>query len=123
MNFKEGEKGMSELIFKPNDFATEPVHEHDISVAERDELKVTVERAADELDDYALLVEALYVERDTLKAENERLKLAMKDAKEFISGKIVCLGKRHDCPSCDGHDAQYTMEQIDQHLAGGEGEK
>lgn len=36
MNFKEGEKGMSELIFKPNDFATEPVHEHDISVAERD---------------------------------------------------------------------------------------
>lgn len=34
----------------------------------------------------------------------------------FIRQKLVCVGKRHDCPSCNGVDAQETLDDLN-HLA------
>lgn len=31
----------------------------------------------------------------------------------FIKGKLTCLGERHDCPSCNGQDAEDTLEEIE----------
>lgn len=43
----------------------------------------------------------------------EKLAHMLKLAIGFIHAKLVCLGERHDCPSCNGIDAEETLEEID----------
>lgn len=51
-----------------------------------------------------------------------RLVAALREAHLFIRGKLVCLGDRHDCPSCNGTDAEDTLAELSRILRG-EGEK
>jgi hypothetical protein len=53
------------------------------------------------------------LEKSFVSAEKEKkLSAALDEALGFIRRQLVCLGERHDCPSCNGQDAHDTLADI-----------
>lgn len=50
---------------------------------------------------------------------HRKLRDALEVAVGFIRGNLVCLGERHDCPSCNGQNAEDTLDDLADILDGG----
>lgn len=69
-----------------------------------------------DLDEKATKDWDIYIHPETLKYYRTvapKLAKVCLEMEKFIRGKLVCLGERHDCPSCNGVDAEEVLAEID----------